>query len=95
MTNNDHRRLIAPIWDDANMSRASVAMSALSGEAMKLSGLLTARGADHHVLLQIADVYRAMDDAADALDKLEKQVRGGRASADERQAVAKVKAGLR
>ena len=87
--------LIAPIWDDPSMSRAAVAMSALTSEAMKLSAMLTSRGKDHHVLFQIAEVFRAIDDAADAIERLERQVRAGRASADERLEVAKVKAGLR
>ena len=93
--NNDHRRLIAPIWDDPTMSRAAVAMSALTSEGMKLSAMLTARGKDHHVLFQIAEVFRAIDDAADAMESLERKLRAGRASAEERLEVAKVKAGLR
>jgi hypothetical protein len=36
-----------------------------------------------------------MDDALEAIERLEKQVRAGRASAEERLEVAKVKAGLR
>jgi hypothetical protein len=45
--------------------------------------------------MQIADVYRAIDVALEAIERLEKQVRAGRASAEERLEVAKVKAGLR
>jgi hypothetical protein len=95
MTNHQPERLIGPIWDDQAASRVAVAMSAMTSEALKLSAMLTSRGKDHHVLFQIAEVYRAMDDALEATERLEKQVRAGRASADERQAVAKVKAGLR
>jgi hypothetical protein len=95
MTNHEPSRLIGPIWDDQAASRVSVAMSAMISEALKLSATLTSHGKDHHVLLQIGDVYRAMDDALEAIERLEKQVRAGRASAEERLEVAKVKAGLR
>ena len=95
MNEPEEPRLVAPIWDDQAASRVAVAMSAMTSEALKLSAMLTSRGKDHHVLFQIAEVYRAMDDALEATERLEKQVRAGRASADERQAVAKVKAGLR
>jgi hypothetical protein len=95
MNEPEEPRLVAPIWDDRAASRVAVAMSAMTSEALKLSAMLTARGKDHHVLFQIAEVYRAMDDALEATERLEKQVRAGRASADERLEVAKVKAGLR
>jgi hypothetical protein len=95
MTNHEPARLIGPIWDDQAASRVAVAMSAMVSETLKLSAMLTSHGKDHHVLLQIGDVYRAMDDALEAIERLEKQVRAGRASAEERLEVAKVKAGLR
>jgi hypothetical protein len=95
MNEPEEPRLVAPIWDDQAASRVAVAMSAMTSEALKLSAILTSRGKDHHVLFQIAEVYRAMDDALEATERLEKQVRAGRASAEERQAMAKVKAGLR
>lgn len=95
MNEPEEPRLVAPIWDDRAASRVAVAMSAMTSEALKLSAMLTSRGKDHHVLFQIAEVYRAMDDALEATERLEKQVRAGRASAEERLEVAKVKAGLR
>lgn len=95
MNEPEEPRLVAPIWDDQAASRVAVAMSAMTSEALKLSAMLTSRGKDHHVLFQIAEVYRAIDDALEATERLEKQVRAGRASAEERLEVAKVKAGLR
>jgi len=95
MTDEELPRLVAPIWDDQAASRVAVAMSAMTSEALKLSAMLTARGKDHHVLFQIAEVYRAMDDALKATERLEKQVRGNKPTAEEKQVVAKVKAGLR
>lgn len=95
MTTNQRARLIAPIWDDKAISRVAVAMSAMTSEALKLSAMLTSRGKDHEVLMQIADLYRAIDDAMEAVERLEKQVRGGKPTAEERREVAKVKAGLR
>jgi ribosome-associated translation inhibitor RaiA len=95
MTNHQPERLIGPIWDDQAASRVAVAMSAMVSETLKLSATLTSHGKDHHVLMQIADVYRAIDVALEAIERLEKQVRAGRASAEERREVAKVKAGLR
>ncbi len=83
------------IWDDQAASRVAIAMSCMASEAFKLSATLASHGKDHHVLLQIADVYRAIDDALVVIEHLEKQVRAGRASAEERREVAKVKAGLR
>lgn len=95
MTDKEPPRLVAPIWHDQAASRVAVAMSAMTSEALKLAALVTSRGKDHHMLFQIAEVYRAMDDALEAVERLEKQVRAGRASAEERLQVAKVKAGLR
>ena len=95
MTNHEPARLIGPIWDDQAASRVAIAMSCMASEAFKLSATLASHGKDHHVLLQIADVYRAIDDALVVIEHLEKQVRAGRASAEERREVAKVKAGLR
>ena len=95
MTTNQRARLIAPIWDDQAASRVAVTMSDMTSEALKLSAMLTSCGKDHEVLMQIADVYRAIDDALEAVERLEKQVRGSKPTADERRVVAKVKAGLR
>ena len=95
MTTNQRARIIAPIWDDQAASRVAVIMSDMTSEALKLSAMLTSRGKYHEVLMQIADVYRAIDDALEAVERLEKQVRGGKPTTDERRAVAKVKAGLR
>jgi ribosome-associated translation inhibitor RaiA len=94
-TNHQSEQLIGPIWDDQAASRVAIAMSCMASEAFKLSATLASHGKDHHVLLQIADVYRAIDDALVVIERLEKQVRGGKPTADERREVAKVKAGLR
>lgn len=95
MTNHQPERLIGPIWDDQAASRVAIAMSCMASEAFKLSATLASHGKDHHVLMQIADVYRAIDDALVVIERLEKQVCGGKPTADERREVAKVKAGLR
>lgn len=86
---------IVPVHDDTVASSAVVTVANMVSDASKVCALITARRNDHHTLFQIQDLYRAMDRAHDALAQLEKQLRAGRASADERQAVAKVKAGMR
>lgn len=86
---------VVPIHDDTLTSSAVVALATMVSDASKLLASITAGESDHHTLLKIGDLYRAGDKAYDALARLEKQLGGGRASAHERQTVAKVKAGLR
>lgn len=86
---------VVPIHDDPVTSSAVVALAAMVSDASKLLASITARESDHHTLLKIGDLYRTGDKAYDALARLEKQLGAGRASADERQVVAKVKAGMR
>ena len=86
---------VVSIHDDPITSSAVVALATMVSDASKLLASITSREQGHHTLLKIRDLYLAGDKAYDALARLEKQLGGGRASADERQAVAKVKAGMR
>lgn len=85
------------VWENPVASKAVVACATVVESALQVSAVLTAESRDHWILFRISELRRAMRAASGALDTLEKQVRARKhvPTAEERQLVRKVKAGLR
>lgn len=85
------------VWEDRIASQAVMACATVVESALQVSAVLTAESRDHWILFRISELRRAMREATGALDMLEKQVRARKhvPTAEERQLVRKVKAGLR